>query len=64
MNSEPAKGTSVDKTDLFRNWVEHNTDCIYLIQDRRIIYSNTKVERLTGYTSDELSCQIYTRFLD
>lgn len=50
--------------DIFRELVEHNMDGIYLIQDSRIVYSNTKVEAMTGYTSEELSSQIYTRFLD
>ena len=39
-------------------------DGIYLIQDQRIVFSNPQVESMTGYSSEELSSQIYTRFLD
>jgi len=52
------------KSDIFRHLVESNMDGIYLIQDKRIIYSNSRVEAMTGYSSDELSAAVYTRFLD
>ena len=52
------------ESDLFRHLVESNMDGIYLIQDKRIIYSNSRVEAMTGYSSDELSAVVYTRFLD
>jgi PAS domain-containing protein len=51
------------KSDIFRHLVESNMDGIYLIQDKRIIYSNSRVEAMTGYSSDELSAAVYTRFL-
>ena len=37
---------------------------VYLIQDGRIVFSNGTVQSMTGYTSEELSSQTYTRFLD
>lgn len=52
------------KSDIFRHLVESNMDGIYLIQGERIIYSNSRVEAMTGYSSDELSAAVYTRFLD
>lgn len=63
--------TSEDSIELARNrpadllidLVERNPHGVYLIQDDRIVFSNAHVEKITGYTSAELSSRTYTRFL-
>ena len=50
--------------NLLHEMIEGNKDGVYAIQEGRIVFSNTQVEAITGYTSEELSSQTYTRFLD
>ena len=61
MDKEARRGA---EADIFRRMVERSVDGIYLIQDKKIVYSNTRIETMTGYSSEELSASVYTRFLD
>lgn len=48
----------------YRLLIEKNRDGIYVIQDNRIVFSNTRVQEMTGYSAEELQAEHYTRFLD
>ena len=57
-------GGKEEAPDLLSMLVGENQEGVYLIQDGRIVFSNGTVQSMTGYTSEELSSQTYTRFLD